>query len=77
MADREIGVGVIGFGLGGRVFQAPFVNAMSGLRLAAILQRHGGEAAKAYPAAHIVRVSISNGSMNMTDIWTRTPKRPG
>ena len=55
MADREIGVEVVGFGLGGRVFHAPFVNAVTGLRLAAILQRKGDEAAKAYPAARIVR----------------------
>jgi predicted dehydrogenase len=55
MAEREIGVGVIGFGLGGRVFHAPFVNAVNGLRLAAILQRKGDEAAKAYPATKIVR----------------------
>ena len=33
MAEREIGVGVIGYGLGGRVFHAPFVNAVQGLRL--------------------------------------------
>ena len=49
MADREIGVGIVGFGLGGRVFHAPFVNAVPGLRLAAILQRKGDEAAKAFP----------------------------
>ncbi len=55
MADREIGVGIVGFGVGGRVFHAPFVEAVSGLRLAAILQRKGDEAAKAYPAAEIVR----------------------
>src|ERR1700690_1313544 len=55
MVDREIGVGIVGFGLGGRVFHAPFVNAVSGLRLAAILQRKGDEAARAYPAARIVR----------------------
>lgn len=55
MADREIGVGIIGFGLGGRVFHAPFVEAVSGLRLAAILQRKGDEAAKAYPSAQTVR----------------------
>jgi predicted dehydrogenase len=55
MADREIGVGIVGFGLGGRVFHAPFVSAVNGLRLAAILQRKGDEAAKAYPAAQIVR----------------------
>jgi predicted dehydrogenase len=55
MTDREIGVGIVGFGLGGRVFHAPFVNAVTGLRLAAILQRKGDEAAKAFPAARIVR----------------------
>lgn len=55
MAEREIGVGVIGFGLGGRVFHAPFVHAVNGLRLTAILQRKGDEAAKAYPATKIVR----------------------
>jgi predicted dehydrogenase len=55
MADREIGVGVVGFGLGGRVFHSPFVNAVPGLRLGAILQRKGDEAAAAHPAARIVR----------------------
>ena len=55
MSQREIGVGVIGFGLGGRVFHAPFVNAVSGLRLAAIMQRKGDEAARAWPATRIVR----------------------
>lgn len=55
MADREIGVGVVGFGLGGRVFHAPFVDAVPGLRLAAVMQRKGDDAAKAHPAARIVR----------------------
>src|SRR5579863_5545595 len=55
MADREINVGVVGFGLGGRVFHAPFVNAVPGMRVAAILQRKGDEAAKAYPEARIMR----------------------
>jgi predicted dehydrogenase len=55
MAEREIGVGIIGYGLGGRVFHAPFVNAVSGLRLVAIMQRTGDAAAEAYPAAKIVR----------------------
>jgi predicted dehydrogenase len=55
MADREIGVGVIGFGLGGRIFHAPFVDAVPGLRLASVLQRRGDEAARAYPATQIVR----------------------
>lgn len=55
MTQREIGVGIVGYGLGGRVFHAPFVDAVDGLRLVAIQQRRGDEAAKAYPAARIVR----------------------
>ncbi len=55
MADRAIGVGIVGFGLGGRVFHAPFVSAVRGLCLAAIVQRRGDEAARAYPAAQIAR----------------------
>jgi predicted dehydrogenase len=51
----EIGVAVIGFGLAGQVFHAPFVSAVPGLRLEAIVQRKGDEAAKAYPSARILR----------------------
>ena len=50
-----IDVGLIGFGLAGRYFHAPLINAVPGLRLAAVLQRSGEEAAKRYPEAHIVR----------------------
>lgn len=55
MAAREIGVGVIGYGLGGRVFHAPFVSAVPGMNLVSILQRKGDEAAKAYPHVRIDR----------------------
>ena len=55
MAQREIGVGIIGYGLGGRVFHAPFVSAVPGLRLESIMQRRGDEAAKSYPSARISR----------------------
>src|SRR5260370_38052402 len=51
----EIGVAVVGFGLGGRVFHAPFVSAVPGLRLEAIVQRKGDEAAKAYPGVRVLR----------------------
>jgi predicted dehydrogenase len=55
MAGREVGVGIIGYGLGGRVFHAPFVSAVPGLRLVSIMQRSGDEAAKAYPSVKIER----------------------
>ena len=53
--SEEIGVAVIGFGLAGRVFHAPFVSAVPGLRLEVIVQRSGDEAARAYPKARILR----------------------
>jgi len=53
MAD--IRVGVVGFGLAGRVFHAPFVSAVPGLRLTGIVQRSGDDAARAYPSATVYR----------------------
>ncbi|MGB2593220.1 MAG: oxidoreductase [Candidatus Acidiferrum sp.] len=50
-----IEVGLIGFGLAGRSFHAPVIRAVPGLRLAAILQRSGNEAAEKYPDVRIVR----------------------
>lgn len=48
-------VGVIGFGLAGQVFHAPFVSAIPELQLSAIVQRSGDQAARAYPSATIFR----------------------
>src|SRR5207302_10715161 len=53
--SAEIGVAVIGFGLAGQVFHAPFVSAVPGLKLEAIVQRKGDAAGKAYPSARILR----------------------
>ena len=50
-----INVGLIGFGLAGRAFHSQVISRVPGMRLAAILQRTGDEAAKAYPDAKIVR----------------------
>jgi scyllo-inositol 2-dehydrogenase (NADP+) len=50
-----IEVGLIGFGLAGKAFHAPVIHAVPGLRLAAILQRRGNEAAEKYPDTRIVR----------------------
>src|ERR1700688_1460816 len=50
-----IDVGLIGFGLAGRAFHAQVIRATPGLRLAAILQRHGNEAAEKYPDVRVVR----------------------
>jgi predicted dehydrogenase len=50
-----IRVGVVGFGLAGRVFHAGVVNAVEGLELAAIVQRTGSTAGEAYPNLPILR----------------------
>lgn len=50
-----IEVGLVGFGLAGKFFHAQVIHAIPGLHLAAILQRHGDDAAKLYPQARIVR----------------------
>lgn len=50
-----IRVGVIGFGLAGRIFHTAVISATPGLELAAIVQRKGDEAAKAYPHVQIYR----------------------
>ena len=54
MAD-VVETAVVGFGLAGRVFHAPFVSAVPGLRLNGIVQRRGDEAVKAYPDARVLR----------------------
>lgn len=54
-ATGMIDVGLVGFGFSGQIFHAPMISAVDGLRLAAILQRKGDEAAKAYPAARTAR----------------------
>lgn len=38
-ADKQIGVGLIGYGLGGRVFHAPFIRGQEGLLLRAVVSR--------------------------------------
>src|SRR5690348_16020935 len=52
-----IGVGIVGYGLAGRYFHAPFVEAVDGLRVAAIATGHPDrrqEARRDYPAAAVV-----------------------
>ena len=52
---RRIRTGVVGYGLAGRVFHAPFVRAVPELELTAIVQRTGDTAKQAYPDAAQMR----------------------
>jgi predicted dehydrogenase len=51
MLDMQdpIGVGVVGFGLAGRIFHTAVVEATPGLELKCVVQRSGNDAATAYP----------------------------
>jgi scyllo-inositol 2-dehydrogenase (NADP+) len=55
MSNTPVRTAVIGFGLAGKVFHCPFVSAVPGLELSAIVQRSGDTAAQAYPSARILR----------------------
>jgi scyllo-inositol 2-dehydrogenase (NADP+) len=46
---------VLGYGFAGRIFHSPFISAVPGLELSAIVQRHGDTAAADYPNTRILR----------------------
>lgn len=50
-----IRVGLVGFGLAGRVFHAPLISSVEGLELAAIVERSSGSAAARYPGITVYR----------------------
>ena len=44
-----IRVGLVGFGMAGRVFHAPLISSVEGLELAAVVERNSDNAAERYP----------------------------
>jgi scyllo-inositol 2-dehydrogenase (NADP+) len=42
-------VGLVGFGMAGRVFHAPLISSVDGLELAAVVERHSDQARQRYP----------------------------
>ncbi len=44
-----IRVGLVGFGMAGRVFHAPLISSVEGLELAAVVERNSDKAAERYP----------------------------
>jgi predicted dehydrogenase len=44
-----IRVGLVGFGMAGRVFHAPLISSVDGLQLAAVVERHTDHCAERYP----------------------------
>jgi len=52
---EPIRVGVVGFGLAGRIFHTAVIHATPGLELACVVQRSGDDAKREYPEAHVAR----------------------
>jgi predicted dehydrogenase len=55
MTERRIKTAIIGFGLSGKVFHAPFLHTHPGFSLAKVVARHGQAAKDLYPEVKIVR----------------------
>jgi len=55
MDKPEIRTGIIGYGLSGKVFHAPFLEAMEGFNLCSIVERHGSTALDKYPGVYLAR----------------------
>lgn len=63
-----IRIGLIGFGLAGRVFHAPLISSVEGCELAAVLERTSDEAAKRYPGIRTYRTldaMLADESLNL------------
>src|SRR5579862_1597864 len=50
-----IRVGLVGFGMGSRVFHAPLVSSVDGLELAAVLERTSNKSVERYPNIKVYR----------------------
>src|SRR5580692_5166001 len=50
-----IRVGLVGFGMAGRVFHAPLLSSVEGLELAAVMERSTNKAAERYPGITVYR----------------------
>jgi scyllo-inositol 2-dehydrogenase (NADP+) len=55
LATDVIRVGLVGFGIAGRTFHAPVIQAVPGLQLSSIVQRTGDAAREKYPGVRVVR----------------------
>jgi predicted dehydrogenase len=50
-----IRVGLVGFGMAGRVFHAPLISSVEGMELAAVVERHANQCAERYPGVKTCR----------------------
>ena len=68
-----IRVGIIGFGMGGRVFHGPLISSVRGLELAAVVERSTSKAAERYPNIRTCRSIpelLSDNSVDLVVVTT-------
>lgn len=53
--NKKIKTGIIGFGLSGKAFHAPFVHVHPGFETIKVVERHGAESKKIYPYVEVVQ----------------------
>ncbi len=72
---QRIRTGVVGYGLAGRVFHAPFVQSVPSLELASIVQRTGNSASEAYPDIPVLRTfeELLDSDVELVVIGTPSP----
>ncbi len=68
-----IRVGLVGFGMAGRVFHGPLLSSVDGLELAAVMERSTNKAAERYPSITIHRsleAMLADGSLGLFVVAT-------
>ena len=68
-----IRVGLVGFGMVGRVFHGPLISSVEGLELAAVLERNSNNAAQRYPGITTYRsleAMLADASLNLFVVAT-------
>lgn len=73
---QTVNVGLVGFGLAGRVLHAPFIHAVSGLHLAGVVTSRAAEVAVEYPQASVYsRIEDILAQKDIDLIVVATPHR--
>jgi scyllo-inositol 2-dehydrogenase (NADP+) len=68
-----IRVGLVGFGMAGRVFHAPLISSVEGFELAAVVERNSSNAAERYPGIttyHSVEELLADSSIKLVVVAT-------
>lgn len=68
-----IRAGLVGFGMGGRVFHAPLLSSVEGIELAAVVERSSDNAAKRYPGITTYRsleAMLADSSLDLFVVTT-------